>query len=93
MPRAPKSFHNPRLSKDLNASRRSEPRLNRELPQQVPDLIHARREAGHPYKYTTKDVRDVELGLDTTRSDDLEILRVLGSGGGKHTSKRKGLAQ
>ena len=59
MPRAPKSFHNPRLSKDLNASRRSEPRLNRELPQQVPDLIHARREAGQPYKYTTKDVRAI----------------------------------
>ena len=59
MPRAPKSLHNPRLSKDLNASRRSEPRLNRELPQQVPDLIHARREAGQPYKYTTKDVRAI----------------------------------
>ena len=59
MPRASRSFPNPRLSKDLNASRRSEPRLQRELPQQVPDLIHARREAGHPYKYTTKDVRAI----------------------------------
>ena len=59
MPRASRSFHNPRLSKDLNASWRSEPRLQRELPQQVPDLIHARREAGHPYKYTTKDVRAI----------------------------------
>ena len=59
MPRAPKSFHNPRLSKDLNASRRSEPRLNRKLLQQVPDLIHARREAGQPYKYTTKDVHAI----------------------------------
>ena len=59
MPRASKSFPNPRLSKDLNASRRSEPRLYRELPPQVPDLIHARREAGHPYRYTTKDVRAI----------------------------------
>ena len=59
MPRASRSFPNPRLSKDLNASRRSEPRLQRELPQQVPDLIHARREAGHPYKYTTKDVHAI----------------------------------
>ena len=59
MPRASRSFPNPRLSKDLNASRRSEPRLQRELPQQVPDLIHACREAGHPYKYTTKDVRAI----------------------------------
>ena len=33
----------------------------------------------------------MELGLDTTRSDGLEILRVLESGGGEHTSKRKGL--
>ena len=59
MPRASRSFPNPRLSKDLNASRRSEPRLQRELPQQVPDLIHARREAGQPYKYTTKDIRAI----------------------------------
>ena len=33
----------------------------------------------------------MELGLDTTRSDGLEILRVLESGGDEHTSKRKGL--
>ena len=59
VPRASRSFPNPRLSKDLNASRRSEPRLQRELLQQVPDLIHAHREAGHPYKYTTKDVRAI----------------------------------
>ena len=81
VPRAPKSFHNTRLSKDLNASRRSEPRLNRELPQQVPDLIHAHREAGHPYKYT-----DVELGLDTTRGDGLNDLEGVGVGGGEHTN-------
>ena len=36
-----------------------EPRLQRELPPQVSDLIHARREAGQPYKYTTKDVRAI----------------------------------
>ena len=58
MPRASKSFPSP-LSKDLNASRRSEPRLNQELPQEVFDHLHARREAGHPYKYTTKDVRAI----------------------------------
>ena len=59
MPRASRSFPNPRLSKDLNASRRSEPRLQRELPQQVPDLIHACREAGHLYKYMTKNIRAI----------------------------------
>ena len=58
MPRAFKSFPSP-LSKDLNASRRSEPRLNQELPQEVFDHLHACREAGHPYKYTTKDVRAI----------------------------------
>ena len=58
VPRAPKSLP-PRPSKDLNASRRSEPRLNQELPQEVFDHLHARREAGHPYKYTTKDVRAI----------------------------------
>ena len=58
MPRASKSFPPP-LSKDLNASRRSEPRLNRELPQEVFDHLHARREAGHPYRYTTRDVRAI----------------------------------
>ena len=58
MPRTSKSFPSP-LSKDLNASRRSEPRLNQELPQEVFDHLHARREAGHPYKYTTKDVRAI----------------------------------
>ena len=47
------------MSKDLNASRRSEPRLNQELPQEVFDHLHTRREAGHPYKYTTKDVRAI----------------------------------
>ena len=36
-----------------------EPRLQRELPPQVSDLIHACREAGHPYKFTTKDVRAI----------------------------------
>ena len=45
MPRAPK--------------RLVEPRLQRELPPQVSDLIHARRDAGHPYKFTTKDVRAI----------------------------------
>ena len=59
MPRATKSLSLPRPSKDLNASRRPEPKLQRELPQQVFDHIHARREAGHPYKYTTKDVRAI----------------------------------
>ena len=59
MPRAAKSLSLPRPSKDLNASRRPEPKLQRELPQQVFDHIHARREAGHPYKYTTKDVRAI----------------------------------
>ena len=58
MPRAPKSFP-PRPSKDLNASRRSEPKLQRELPQEVFDHLHARREAGQPYRYTTKDVRAI----------------------------------
>ena len=42
----------PRASKSL-------PRLNRELPQEVFDHIHTRREAGHPYRYTTKDVRAI----------------------------------
>ena len=55
----PKSLPHARVSKDLNASRRPEPRLHRQLSQQVPDLLHARREAGHPYKYTTKDVRAI----------------------------------
>ena len=59
MPRAAKSLSLPRPSKDLNASRRPEPKLQRELPQQVFDHIHAHREAGHPYKYTTKDVRAI----------------------------------
>ena len=59
VPRAPKSLSRPRLSKDLNASRRPEPKLQRELPQQVFDHIHARREAGQPYRYTTKDVRAI----------------------------------
>ena len=45
MPRAPK--------------RLVEPRLQRELSPQVSDLIHARRDAGHPYKFTTKDVRAI----------------------------------
>ena len=45
MPRAPK--------------RLIEPRLQRELPPQVSDLIHARRDAGHPCKFTTKDVRTI----------------------------------
>ena len=58
MPRASKSFPSP-LSKDLNASRRSEPHLHQELPQEVFDHLPARREAGHPYKYTTKDVRAI----------------------------------
>ena len=58
MPRAPKSFPS-RPSKDLNASRRSEPKLQRELPQEVFDHLHARREAGQPYKYTTRDVRAI----------------------------------
>ena len=58
MPHASKSFSSS-LSKDLNASRRSEPRLNQELPQEVFDHLHARREAGHSYKYTTKDVRAI----------------------------------
>ena len=58
MPHAPKSFplH---LSKDLNASQRSEPKLQCELPQEVFDHLHARREAGQPYKYTTRDVRAI----------------------------------
>ena len=55
----PKSLPSTRLSKDLNASRRPEPRLNRELPQQVFDHIHAHREAGQPYRYTTRDVRAI----------------------------------
>ena len=59
MPRAPKSLSRPRPSKDLNASRRPEPKLQRELPQQVFDHIHARREAGQPYRYTAKDVRAI----------------------------------
>ena len=42
-------------------------------------------------RYRKETKTDVELGLDTTRSDDLEILRMLESGGGEHTSKRKGL--
>ena len=58
VPRAPKSFPS-RPSKDLNASRRSEPKLQRELPQEVFDHLHARREAGQPYKYTTRDVRAI----------------------------------
>ena len=59
VPRAPKSLSRPRPSKDLNASRRPEPKLQWELPQQVFDHIHARREAGQPYRYTTKDVRAI----------------------------------
>ena len=35
--------------------------------------------------------RDVELGLDTTRSDELGDLEGVGDGGEEHTSKRKGL--
>ena len=42
----------PRASKSL-------PRLNRELLQEVFDHLHARREAGLPYRYTTKDVRAI----------------------------------
>ena len=42
----------PRASKSL-------PCLNRELPQEVFDHLHHRREAGHPYRYTTKDVRAI----------------------------------
>ena len=44
----------PRAHKSL-----PQPRLQRELPPQVSDLIHARRDAGHPYKFTTKDVRAI----------------------------------
>ena len=58
MPRASKSFPSS-LSKDLNASRCPEPHLNQELPQEVFDHLHTHREAGHPYKYTTKDVRAI----------------------------------
>lgn len=58
MPRAPKSLP-PRPSKDLNASRRPEPKLHRAIPQEITDLIHQRREAGHPYKYTTRDVQAI----------------------------------
>ena len=58
MPRAPKSLP-PRPSKDLNASRRPEPKLHREIPQEITDLIHQCREASHPYKYTTKDVQAI----------------------------------
>ena len=36
-----------------------QPRLQRELPPQVSNLIHAHRDAGHPYKFTTKDVRAI----------------------------------
>ena len=36
---------------------------------------------------------DVELGLDTARSDDLNDLEGVGSSGGKHTLNKKGLAQ
>ena len=36
---------------------------------------------------------DVELGLDTTQSDELGDLEGVGDGGEEHTSKRKGLAQ
>ena len=58
MPRTPSSLP-ARPSKDLNASRRPEPKLKRSINQQVPDLINARREAGQPYRYTTKDVRAI----------------------------------
>ena len=44
----------PRAAKSL-----PQPRLQWELPQEVFDHLHARREAGHPYKYTTKDVRAI----------------------------------
>ena len=33
----------------------------------------------------------MELGLDTTRSDELGDLEGVGDGGEEHTSKRKGL--
>ena len=58
MPRAPKSFPS-RPSKDLNASRRSELKLQRELLQEVFDHLHTQREAGQPYKYTTRDMRAI----------------------------------
>ena len=59
MPRTPSGLPHARLSKDLNASRRPEPKLKRALPDEIQGLVNARKEAGHPYKYTTKDVRAI----------------------------------
>ena len=40
---------------------------------------------------TDNAVSDVELGLDTTRSDELGDLEGVGVGGGEHTRQQKGL--